>query len=165
METIDLYDKNKNKLNKTFIRKKDTLLENEYYLLEQAWIVNDEGKILLTQRGLNKSHGEMWEATAGHVKAGETDMEGILREIKEEIGITLKNSDLNFIKSLIIKQGILDIWLVRKNINLSNIKLRESETIDVKYVSFEEFKKMYNNKEIVQNLDYFFDIYKQYINK
>ena len=105
METIDLYDKNKNKLNKTFIRKKDTLLENEYYLLEQAWIVNDEGKILLTQRGLNKSHGGMWEATAGHVKARETDMEGILREIKEEIGITLKNSDLKFIKSLLIKQA------------------------------------------------------------
>lgn len=164
METIDLYDKNKNKLNKTFIRKKDTLLENEYYLLEQAWIVNDEGKILLTQRGLNKSHGGMWEATAGHVKARETDMEGILREIKEEIGITLKNSDLKFIKSLLIKQAILDIWLVRKNINLSDVKLRENETIDVKYVSFEEFKKMYNNKEIVQNLDYFFDIYEQYIN-
>ena len=164
METIDLYDKNKNKLNKTFIRKKDTLLENEYYLLEQAWIVNDEGKILLTQRGLNKSHGGMWEATAGHVKARETDMEGILREIKEEIGITLKNSDLKFIKSLLIKQAILDIWLVRKNINLSDVKLRENETIDVKYVSFEEFKKMYNNKEIVQNLDYFFDIYDQYIN-
>ncbi|MGM9878744.1 MAG: NUDIX domain-containing protein [Bacilli bacterium] len=164
METIDLYDKNKNKLNKTFVRKKDTLLENEYYLLEQAWIVNDEGKILLTQRGLNKSHGGMWEATAGHVKAGETDMEGILREIKEEIGIILKNSDLNFIKSLIIKQAILDIWLVRKNIKLSDIKLRENETIDVKYVSFKEFKKMYNNKEIVQNLDYFFDIYEQYIN-
>lgn len=164
METIDLYDKNKNKLNKTFVRKKDTLLENEYYLLEQAWIVNDEGKILLTQRGLNKSHGGMWEATAGHVKAGETDMEGILREIKEEIGIILKNSDLNFIKSLIIKQAILDIWLVRKNIKLSDIKLRENETIDVKYVSFEEFKEMYNNKEIVQNLDYFFDIYEQYIN-
>lgn len=164
METIDLYDKNKNKLNKTFIRKKDTLLENEYYLLEQAWIVNDEGKILLTQRGLNKSHGGMWEATAGHVKAGETDMEGILREIKEEIGITLKNSDLKFIKSLLIKQAILDIWVVRKNINLSDVKLRENETIDIKYVSFEEFKKMYNNKEIVQNLDYFFDIYEQYIN-
>ncbi len=164
METIDLYDKNKNKLNKTFIRKKDTLLENEYYLLEQAWIVNDEGKILLTQRGLNKSHGGMWEATAGHVKARETDMEGILREIKEEIGITLKNSDLKFIKSLLIKQAILDIWLVRKNINLSDVKLRKNETIDVKYVSFEEFKKMYNNKEIVQNLDYFFDIYEQYIN-
>ena len=164
METIDLYDKNKNKLNKTFIRKKDTLLENEYYLLEQAWIVNDEGKILLTQRGLNKSYGGMWEATAGHVKARETDMEGILREIKEEIGITLENSDLKFIKSLLIKQAILDIWLVRKNINLSDVKLRENETIDVKYVSFEEFKKMYNNKEIVQNLDYFFDIYEQYIN-
>ena len=164
METIDLYDKNKNKLNKTFIRKKDNILENEYYILEQAWIVNDEGKILLTQRGLNKSHGGMWEATAGHVKARETDMEGILREIKEEIGITLKNSDLKFIKSLLIKQAILDIWLVRKNINLSDVKLRENETIDVKYVSFEEFKKMYNNKEIVQNLDYFFDIYEQYIN-
>ena len=106
----------------------------------------------------------MWEATAGHVKARETDMEGILREIKEEIGITLKNSDLKFIKSLLIKQAILDIWLVRKNINLSDVKLRENETIDVKYVSFEEFKKMYNNKEIVQNLDYFFDIYEQYIN-
>ena len=44
MEIIDLYNKNKEKLEKTFVRKQDKLLEDEYYLLEQAWILNSENK-------------------------------------------------------------------------------------------------------------------------
>lgn len=55
MEIIDLYSKNKKKLGKTFIRNQDKLLENEYYLLEQVWILNDENKVLLTRRSLKKS--------------------------------------------------------------------------------------------------------------
>ena len=54
MEAIDLYDRNKNKLNKTFVRGKDRLNNGEYYLLEQVWIVNKNNEILLTQRNDNK---------------------------------------------------------------------------------------------------------------
>ena len=49
MEAIDLYDRNKNKLNKTFVRGKDRLNNGEYYLLEQVWIVNKNNEILLNK--------------------------------------------------------------------------------------------------------------------
>ena len=163
MEIIDLYTKDKQKLKKTFTRHQDTLLPDEYYLLEQAWIVNNNNEILLTKRSLEKSFGGMWEATAGHVKAGETDLDGIMREVEEEIGIKLEKDDIIFLKSLIVKQSILDVSLVKKDIDIKDIKLRENETIDVKYVSFDKFKKMLKNNEIIQNLSYFIEIYEKYI--
>ena len=163
METIDLYDVNKKKLGKTFIRHKDKLLENEYYLLEQVWIINDNNEILLTKRSLNKSYGGMWESTAGHVKSGETDLEGIQREVNEEIGLNIEKSDFKFIKSLIRNQAILDVWLVKKDISLDEIKLKSDEVIDAKFVSISEFTKMLNNKEIIENLSYFLEIYQKQV--
>ena len=121
MEKIDLYTKDKVKLNKVFIRHQDILFDNEYYLLEQAWIINDNKEILLTRRSFNKSYGGLWEATAGHVKAGETDIEGIQREIYEELGLNIKKSDFNSVKSLIKKQAILDIWIIRSNIKIEDL--------------------------------------------
>ena len=161
MEIIDLYNKNKEKLGKTFVRKQDKLLEDEYYLLEQAWILNSENKILLTRRNLNKSYGGMWEATAGHVKSGEKDLEGIQREVHEELGLNIEKTEFKFIKSLIRKQAILDVWVVRKDINLKDLKLKNDEVTGAKFVSISEFKEMLNNNEIVENLTYFIDIYYQ----
>ena len=42
MEIIDLYNKEKQKLNKTFKRGKDKLNKDEYYLLEQITKKQDE---------------------------------------------------------------------------------------------------------------------------
>ena len=165
MEIIDLYNKDKEKLGKTFVRKQDKLLEDEYYLLEQAWILNSENKILLTRRSLNKSYGGMWEATAGHVKAGETDLEGMQREVHEELGLNIEKNEFKFIKSLIRKQAILDVWVVRKDINLKDLKLKNDEVTGAKFVSISEFKEMLNNNEIVENLTYFIDIYYQICNQ
>ena len=164
MEKIDLYNKNKEKLNKTFIRHKDKLLDDEYYLLEQAWIINTNNEILLTRRSFNKSYGGLWEATAGHVKSGETDLEGIQREVREELGLKIEKSDFIFIKSLIRNQAILDVWVVKKDIILDNINIKPDEVIDVKYVSFNDFKTMLKNNEVVDNLSYFLDIYNDLIN-
>lgn len=165
MERIDLYGKNKEKLGKTFVRHQDKLLEDEYYLLEQAWILNNENKILLTRRSLNKSYGGMWEATTGHVKSGETDLEGIQREVSEELGLNIKKNEFKFIKSLIRNQAILDVWVVRKNIELEDLKLKDDEVMGVKFVSISEFKEMLRNKEIVENLTYFIDIYDELCNQ
>ena len=56
-EIIDLYDRNRNKLNKTIERtSKSTLSENEYVIAVHCWIVNSNGDVLLTQRRLNKEN-------------------------------------------------------------------------------------------------------------
>lgn len=44
-------------------------------------------EILLSKRAQNKKYAGMWEPTSGHVKSKETSLEGIKREVKEELGI------------------------------------------------------------------------------
>lgn len=164
MEVIDLYNKNKEKLGKTFVRHKDKLLGDEYYLLEQAWILSSDNKILLTRRSLNKSYGGLWEATTGHVKSGETALDGIRREIFEELGLNFEKSEFKFITFFIQNKAILDVWIIRKDIELKNLKFNDDEVIDAKFVSISEFKKMLKNKEIVENLMYFIEIYNKICN-
>ena len=159
MEKIDLYNINKEKLGKTFIRNQDTLLENEYYLLPQAWIINNNNEILLTRRSLNKSYGGMWEPTSGHVKSGESSLEAIQRELFEEIGLKTEQSELTLVKTFIHKQSIRDIWIVKKDLNISDLALSEHEVIGAKFVNISEFKQMLDNNEIISNLSYFIDIY------
>lgn len=163
MEKIDLYNSDKQKLDKVFIREKDKLLENEYYLLEQAWIINNKNEVLLTQRNFNKSYGGMWEAITGHVKFGETDLEGIQREISEEIGLNIEKNELRFFKSFICNQAIIDVWIIKKDVNLKDLSLKNDEVINAKFVSILEFKTMLNTNKIISNLSYFLDIYDKII--
>lgn len=161
METIDLYDRNKNKLNKTFVRGKDRLNNGEYYLLEQVWIVNKNNEILLTQRNDNKSFGGFWEPTTGHVKTKESDVSGALRELKEELGVIIKQEELVYKKYIIVDNKIIDIWILNKDINLDEIVMKQDEVVNAKYVSLCEFKKMLINGDIMQTLDYFLDVYRE----
>ena len=58
-----------------------------------AAIIHDNGKILATQRG----YGEFkdgWEFPGGKMQPGETPEEAIIREIKEELRITIKPEKL-----------------------------------------------------------------------
>lgn len=52
MEYLDVYNSNKELVGKTIERheNRDKLKENEYFLFEQAWLINSDGKILLTRR-------------------------------------------------------------------------------------------------------------------
>ena len=161
MEKIDLYNSDKQKLDKIFIRGKDKLLDNEYYLLEQVWIINSDNKILLTRRAFDKSYGGMWDAISGHVKSGETDLEAVQREVSEELNLNIEKNEFKFIKSLIFNQTILDVWIVRKNIELEDLNLKDDEVIDAKFVSIEDFQTMLNNKELISRLSYFLNIYKK----
>lgn len=161
METIDLYNKEKPKLNKTFKRGKDKLNKDEYYLLEQIWIINKNKEILLTQRNKNKSYGGLWEPTTGDVKTKEKDIEGALRELKEELNITVKKQELTYIKHIIIDSKIIDIWLLNKDIKQEQITKKQDEVTNIKYVSIQKFKEMQNNNELTPNLEYFIEIYKK----
>lgn len=59
----------------------------------------------------------------------------------------------------------MDVWVVRKNIELEDLKLKDDEVMGVKFVSISEFKEMLRNKEIVENLTYFIDIYDELCNQ
>ena len=54
-----------------------------------AAIIHQEGRILATQRGYGEWKG-MWEFPGGKMKAGETEEEAIVREIREELCVDIR---------------------------------------------------------------------------
>ncbi len=50
-------------------------------------IIVEEGQVLITQRSARMPHPLKWEFPGGKVKAGESPVECIKREISEELGI------------------------------------------------------------------------------
>lgn len=51
-------------------------------------------RVLLQKRPENKQHGGLWEFPGGKVEAGETLDHALVREIDEELGVTIKPVDL-----------------------------------------------------------------------
>ena len=66
MEYWDAYNENRKKLGYDLIRDVSVFKENEYHIVEEIWIINSKGEILLTQRSKNKKSNPLkWECTAG----------------------------------------------------------------------------------------------------
>ncbi len=158
MELWDIYDINRNKTGKIINRNsKEKLKTGEYHLVVQAIIINSKGKILLSRRAkLKQKYPLMWECTAGSCMKGENSLQAVLREIKEELGISFKNTEASFYKTLRDDKAkdFKDIWLFRKDIEIKDLKFTDKEVIDAKWVSIEEFEKMCNQKEIVPTIDF-----------
>lgn len=54
-----------------------------------AALIRVEGKVLLTQRKPGKHLGMSWEFPGGKVEEGEDDHQALMRELREELGVTV----------------------------------------------------------------------------
>ncbi len=67
-----------------------------YHNTAHVWFYNEDGEILLQQRAASKIiFPLLWDVSvAGHIDAGETLKSGAIREIEEEIGLSINENDL-----------------------------------------------------------------------
>ena len=100
MELVDLYDGQKELTNETVDKK--AVPNGKFRLSVHVWITNDKGELLVQQR-LATAHKfpNMWSVTGGSVKSGESSLEGVLRELSEELGIKASKEEMKFIASYI----------------------------------------------------------------
>lgn len=117
-----------------------------------VWFVNSNDEILLQRRARGiVSHPDKYDiSSAGHLSAGDTAVSGALREIREELGIDVTESEL--IKLGEVKQectqngGVYinkeynDVFVVRKDISVEDFIIQPSEVDHVRYVSADELK-------------------------
>lgn len=159
MELVDLYDGQKELTNETVDKK--AVPNGKFRLSVHVWITNDKGELLVQQR-LATAHKfpNMWSVTGGSVKSGESSLEGVLRELSEELGIKASKEEMKFIASYRRIKDYVDVWVLNKNINIDDIVMQEDEVQDVKWMSLAEFENMLINNEAVRSS---YDYYKLYI--
>lgn len=156
-EFWDIYDENKNKTGNLAERGVYKFKKGEYHIVVTAIILNMKNEILISKRADFKRYGGMWECNGGSVLAGETSLEGMLREIKEELGITFEKGEAYFYKELKRDKELpdfKDFWVFKKDIKDDEITLPDGEATEFKWVTIDEFAKMYSNKEIVPSVNF-----------
>lgn len=160
MEKIDVLDENGNQTGEVVSREEVHRL-GLWHKCVHIWVINGNGEVLLQKRSAQKlTHPNMWTtATSGHLSAGDSSIEGAIRELGEEIGLEVEESELQYLFTVkesginnnqdrkIIENEITDVYLIKKDIAVSNLKLQEEEVSEVKWFSYEEFKKMVIEKD------------------
>lgn len=154
-EIVDIYDENKNKTGNTKIRNQDTLEKGEYVIGVQAIIINSNRQILISQRSETKKKAPLkWECNGGALLSGENVIEGLVREIYEELGISLRKDKAVFLKTAKNDHRFKEIFLFKMDIEINELKFLDNEVISAKWVNIEEFMNMFNKGEIVSNVDF-----------
>lgn len=59
-----------------------------------AALIWDEDRFLICQRPVHKARGLLWEFVGGKVEPGETKSDALIRECREELGITVSVQDV-----------------------------------------------------------------------
>lgn len=159
MEIIDLYDCQKNKLNKTMIRSEGEPKDGEFKLSVHTWILNSEGELLIQKRNenLERNPGK-WAFTGGAVVSNESSLDGAIREVKEELGITVHNDEIEYLLSFKREKGFVDVWLIKNDIQLEELVLQKEEVSDVKWVSVEELINLLEKGEMLASLNLYIDL-------
>lgn len=154
-ELWDLYDEKRQKTD-LIIERGQSIPQGLYHLVISAWIENRQGECLLSQRHPDKTYPYFWECTGGSVLTGESSLEGAIREVKEELGITLNPDDARIIYQARREetQDFYDVWLFGADVSIAELTLQPTEVINAQWVDKNTLISMYENKELHPLIDY-----------
>ena len=161
-ELRDLYDINSNKTDKTYY-KGECIPEGFYPMVVMIVIRNSKGEFLMQKRV--KSKGGDWGVTGGHPKSGETPLQGIITEIKEELGLDFSNENIIEYDSGCDGKDCFKMYFVTKDVNIEDITIQKEELTEVRWFSMEELRNMVDTKELNQNQISCFEKVCDFLNK
>jgi 8-oxo-dGTP diphosphatase len=64
-------------------------------LVVAAALIDTDNRVLIAQRPLGKQLGGLWEFPGGKLEPGERPEEALVRELAEELGVTVESRDLS----------------------------------------------------------------------
>lgn len=170
MELWDIYDKDGNLTGRTISRKEGgrSMPEGDYHLAVTVVVVNSSGEMFCTHRSPEKPlFPGMWENTGGSVLAGETSIQGAVRELKEETGLAAAPEELTFLYRVKRADSFMDVYGLRRDFSIDQVVFQPGETDGAKWFPYEEWERLARSGAILTpagaNNEEFFNILRNYI--
>lgn len=159
MELWDLYTRDRQLTGENHIRG-EKLPPERYHLVVHVWIRNSRGEWLISQRAASRpTFPLMWECVGGSVMKGEDSLTGAIREAKEEVGVDLDPAQGKLVSSTVREhfQDIKDDWVFIYDGEINLDSATTDEVADMRWMTAEEIRQLYDSGELVYTLTYFFD--------
>ena len=134
-------------------------MRTETVELTNLCMIKDGDKYLLQNRV--KKDWQGYTFTGGHVEPGESIVQSVIREVKEETGLTLKNPHLVGVKQFWVESGRYIVFLF--SATKFTGELRSSHEGEVGWFTKEEMKKINLVNHFFEHLDVFEGDYSEYI--
>lgn len=143
MELWDLYTYDRQKTEHT-MRRGDAQPEGYFRLVVHVYIFNREGEMLIQKRQpFKKGWPNRWDITVGGCAlSGEDSRAAIGRELQEELGLQFSFTDLCPALTVHFDGGFDDIYLIEKDIDISELSLQQEEVQAVRWCGKEEILRM-----------------------
>ena len=131
--------------------------DGDWHRTAHIWVMNFADELLLQRRSPKKdSFPNMLDVSAaGHISAGETPIEGALRELKEELGISANPTDLNLLGTVKMQSvqpnyfnnEFVDIYLYHTSLSADQMTPQPDEVAEIFFVPLAELKHMVQEKD------------------
>jgi len=155
MEKRDLYDENK-KLTGETIYKNQEVPKGRYYITVVIFIKNNKNEFLIQKR-VEEKDGK-WATTGGHPVAGETSKEGMITEVRQELGINLEEKNIKLFKTIKTEDDFVDMYFIEEDVNIKQIQLQKEEVEKVKWAKIEEIKELIRSGQFSDaHVKFFYD--------
>lgn len=127
--------------------------EGLWHRSAHLWLVDSAKTRVLLQRrhpGKDTDPGRWDIAVAGHLSAGQTPLEAIVREAEEELGLQLDPSSLTFLTAT-RKEYVEATFVDREwqhafagtwDGDLSTLVLQPEEVVDVRWMPLEDYRRL-----------------------
>lgn len=150
-EMIDIYDRERRRTGLTIPREGAFLHEGQYMLYVLALIEAPDGRYLITQRSPEKHWGALWwEVTGGGVRAGESSLDAVRREVPEETGLDVSGLDLvpaYSYENVDLARGdnyLVDIYHIHLDFALDEVRLLDGEAVDARLATWDEIGALHD---------------------
>lgn len=140
MEYLDIYDDNNKLTGKSVVRGTKDLPDGENIKLVVIWIENN-GKYLIQK--CSKEKGSVFAVTGGHVSTGNTATKQAVVELKEELGVQIEETSLEFLGILKKSHAIFEVYIIKEKITQqTKMSLQEEEVESVVWLDKKQIEEL-----------------------
>ena len=104
-----------------------------------AALIREGARFLICQRPENKTRGSLWEFVGGKVEIGESGPEALIRECREELGITVSVGEIY--AEIIHEYPDMTILLTVYNADIVEGIPRNLEHQEIRFITPEEISE------------------------
>lgn len=148
MELWDAYDAMGRKTGEILVRG-EKVPAGLYHLVAHIWYRNKKGELLVQRRALERELAPgLWACTGGSATRGEDIEAALIRESREEMGITPDLSSAMHVLSYTTADCYTRVYIVPFDGDVSDLTLQKEEVMDAKWITVQELESLIGKGDV-----------------